>query len=309
MEPGQTIRVAAIQCAPAFLDLSASLALLEKWAKRAADSRAQIIAFPESWLPGYPAWLDASPDSGIWDHPGTKTVFARLFENSVEIPGPATEVIQKVARDIGSTLVVGVNERIGRSLYNSLLTVGGNGEILNIHRKLVPTYTERLVWGRGEGKGLRVVETGGIKLGGLICWEHWMPMARQVLHDQGEQIHVASWPWVKDIHQVAVRHYAFEGRCFVIASGGILRVRDLPEELPAAPELSHEADGYLLRGGTAIVAPDGRYLTDPVYEEETVVTADCDLSEIVRESMTLDVSGHYSRRDLFQLNFAPGELG
>lgn len=138
MDSLPTIRVAAVQCAPAFLDLSASLSLLEKWAKRAADSGAQIIAFPESWLPGYPAWIDTSPDSAIWDHPGTKTVFARLFENSVEVPGPASEFIRKVARELECTLVVGIHECIGRSLSNSLLTVGSNGELLNIHRKLIP---------------------------------------------------------------------------------------------------------------------------------------------------------------------------
>jgi predicted amidohydrolase len=134
-----------------------------------------------------------------------------------------------------------------------------------------------------------------------------MPAARQVMHDAGEEIHVASWPGVSDMHQVASRHYAFEGRCFVIAVGGILRVRDLPPELPPAPEKSQDPDGLLYRGGSAVIAPDGRYLAGPVWDEEALVAADCDLGEIVRESLTLDVSagGHYSRPDLFDLRFTP----
>jgi predicted amidohydrolase len=206
-----------------------------------------------------------------------------------------------MAREHHVTLMVGVHERAGRTLYNSLLWFGPDGALVNHHRKLVPTYTERLLWGQGDADGLRTVTVNGVSYGGLVCWEHWMPLARQVLHDAGEEIHVASWPGVKDMHQVASRHYAFEGRCFVVAVGSLVRVRDLPAELPPLPELAGEPDRLLIPGGSAIIGPDGAYLAGPVFGEETLVVADCDLRAIARESLTLDVSGHYSRPDVFQL--------
>ena len=305
--PSRVVRVAAVQAAPAFLDLAGTLDRLETWARRAAGEGAQLIAFPETWVPGYPAWLDDSPGSALWGHEGAKAVFARLFANSMEVPGPATERIGKLARALKATLVVGVHERAGRTLYNSLLTFGPDGVLLNHHPKLMPTYHERLVWGLGDGRGLTAVSVGegGTRVGGLICWEHWMPLARQVMHDAGEEIHVAAWPGVPDLHQVASRHYAFEGRCFVVAVGQILRVRDLPPELPPRPEKAGDPDGFLYRGGSCIIAPSARIIAGPVLDEETVVVADCDLGEIVRESLTLDVSGHYSRPDLFELRFQP----
>jgi predicted amidohydrolase len=164
----------------------------------------------------------------------------------------------------------------------------------------MPTYGERLLWGQGDGQGLRVVSNGTVRVGGLVCWEHWMPGARQVLHDAGEEIHAALWPGLQEMHQVASRHYAFEGRCFVVAAASILRVRDMPPELPLAPKYQTAPDDLLIKGGSAIIAPNGRYLAGPVFDQETVVVADCDLDEITKESMTLDVSGHYSRPDVFE---------
>lgn len=291
-------RVAAVQAEPAFLDLEATLVRLEMWARRASESGARIIVFPETWLPGYPAWIDVAPEAAIWDHPGAKAVFQRLYENSVEVPGAATARIGAVARELGVTLVVGAHERAGRSLYNALLTFTPDGALANHHRKLVPTYTERMLWGQGDSHGLKTVSAAGVRLGGLVCWEHWMPLARQRLHDLGEQIHVAVWPAVKEMHQVASRHYAFEGRCFVIACGGILHRGQMPAEL-SVPDRYVPPSGLLLNGGSAIIAPDGRCLAGPIPDAETVLVADCDLGEIARESMTLDVSGHYSRPDVF----------
>jgi len=295
-----TIRVAAVQAEPAFLDLPGTLGKLDTWARRAAKEGAAIVAFPETWLPGYPAWIDSCPEAAIWGHDGAKAVFGRLFENAVDVPSPATARIGALARELGVTLVVGAHERAGKSLYNVLLTFTPDGALANHHRKLVPTYTERMLWGHGDGHGLRVVEAGGARLGGLVCWEHWMPLARQTLHDLGETIHVAVWPGVQAMHQVASRHYAFEGRCFVIAVGSILRREQMPAELPLLEKYVKDPKGLMLAGGSAVIAPDGRYLADPVYDEERLLVADCDLAEIGREAMTLDVSGHYSRPDVFE---------
>ena len=297
--------MAAVQAAPAFLDLPGTLDLLDTWARKAAAQDAAIIAFPETWLPGYPAWIDSSPEAAIWAQPAAKRLFQRLMENAVTVPGPAADRIAALARELTATIVVGVHERAGNTLYNTILGFGPDGALIIHHRKLVPTYTERLVWGHGDSWGLKVAEAGGVRLGGLVCWEHWMPLARQALHNGGEQIHVALWPGVQEMHQVAARHYAFEGRCFVIAAGSILRVAQMPAELPVLEKHARNAKGLMIAGGSAIIAPNGRYLAGPVYDEETVVLADCDLGEIAREAQYLDVSGHYSRPDVFAFEVRP----
>lgn len=265
-----------------------------------------LVAFGETWLPGYPAWLDYCPDAALWNHQPTKEVFARLRQNSVVVRGKETKVLGEVAADHGLVLVIGVNERVesgpgNGTLYNSLLTFGADGQLINHHRKLVPTYTERLVWGQGDGAGLKAVETIVGRVGGLVCWEHWMPLARQTLHVSGEHIHVAVWPTVHEMHQIATRHYAFEARCFVLAAGLIMLASDLPDDLSRPAELTDNPGALLLRGGSCVVGPDGRYIVEPVFDEETILLATLDLTEIDREKMTLDVTGHYQRPDLFDL--------
>lgn len=297
----KSVRVAAVQAAPVFLDLAASLDKLEEWTRKAAGEGAKIVAFPETWLPGYPAWIDSSPEAAIWGHAGSRALHARLMENAVVVPGPAAERLAILAREFEVTLVVGAHEREGRTLFNALFVFGPDGTLLNHHRKLVPTYTERLVWGQGDGHGLKAVEVDGVRIGGLICWEHWMPLARQAMHDEREDIHVAMWPGVHEMHQVASRHYAFEGRCFVIAAGSILRVDQMPAELPPEERYTKDPKGLMISGKSAIIGPSGKYLAGPVADIETVVVADCDLDEIARESQTLDVSGHYSRPDVLEL--------
>jgi len=304
------VRVAAVQAAPALLDLPASLDRLDDWTRRAAREGAQLVAFGETWLTGYPAWLEESPEAALWGHAGAKAVFQRLVENRVEVPGPATDRLAQLARELQVTLVVGVHERAGRTLFNTQLTFDTDGALARRHRKLMPTYHERLIWGQGAGRSLAAVSVNGARVGSLICWEHWMPLARQAMHDSGEEIHVAGWPGVQEMHQIASRSYAFEGRCFVLAVGSILRVQDMPPELPPKADKPGVPDGFMIRGGSAIIAPNGRYLAGPVYDQETVVVADCDLSEITREALTLDVSGHYSRPDVFHFKVkTAGEEG
>jgi predicted amidohydrolase len=310
--PPDTVRVAVIQAAPAYLDIAGTMAIIDRRLAEAVDRGATLVAFGETWLTGYPAWLDTCPGMGLWDHGPTKEVFARLRRSSVTVPGPETEQIARWARERGCTIVIGINERVDRgpghgTLYNSLLTFTPRGGLVNHHRKLRPTYTERLVWGPGDGAGLRAVDTPSGRLGGLICWEHWMPLARQALHLEAEQIHVAVWPTVHERHQIASRHYAFEGRCFVLAAGGIQRAADLPAELERPPELAAEPEALVLSGGSAIIGPDGNYVAGPVFDEETVLVADLDLAAIDRESMTLDVTGHYARDDVFGFEVRRGD--
>jgi len=307
----EKIKVAIIQASPVFMNLEASLAKAVELIGQAARAGANLVALGETWLPGYPAWLDHCPGAALWNHEPTKRVFARLRQNSVVMPGKETVRLGEAAREHNLILVIGINERVAHgpgngTLFNSLLTFGPDGKLLNHHRKLVPTYTERLVWGQGDGEGLEAAETPLGRVGGLVCWEHWMPLARQALHVSGEHIHVAVWPTVHEMHQIASRHYAFEARCFVLAAGLIMRVSDLPHELSVPAELVGSPDKLLLRGGSAIIAPDGQYIAGPVYDEETVLAAEIDLSQIDQEKMTLDVSGHYHRPDVFDLGIKKG---
>ena len=297
-----TVAVVQAEVAP---DVSSALERTAALVGEATRAGAELIAFPETWIPGYPAWLDVCRDAALWDHPPVKMAFARMVENSVAVPGAVLESLADIARAASATLVMGVSERVvagpGRgTLYNSLLTIGPDGRLLNHHRKLMATYTERLVWGSGDGEGLQAVDTPAGRVGGLICWEHWMPLARQALHESGEDIHVAVWPTVKEMHQIASRHYAFEGRCYVLAAGALMRASALPPELEPHPERITHMDQLVLRGGSAIIGPDGEYVVEPVYDEPRVLVVELDLGRIHEESMALDVTGHYHRPEFFE---------
>jgi len=284
--------------------LSAGLSKVVSLVADAAANGVTLIAFPETFLPGYPIWLDVCRDVALWDHSPVKRVYRRMADESVVVPSETTRTLATAARDGNITLVIGVIERVTNgagqgTLYNSILTFGPDGALLNHHRKLVPTYTERMVWGPGDAAGLRAVDTPAGKVGALVCWEHWMPLARHAMHESGEDVHVALWPTVHEMHQVASRQYAFEGRCFVLASGSVMRASALPSELEPHPEKVPSRDHWVMRGGSAIIAPDGSYLAGPVYDEPALLVADVDLGRVREERMTLDVTGHYHRPDVF----------
>ena len=280
----------------------------------AAATGARLVVFPETWIPGYPAWLDVCRDAALWNHPPVKQAFRQMAENSVVVAGESGRALGEIARDARVTLVIGVGERVERgpgrgTLFNSLLTYGPDGALLNHHRKLVPTYTERMVWGTGDADGLAPAETEVGRVGGLVCWEHWMPLARQALHQAGEDIHVAAWPTAIESHQIASRQYAFEGRCYVLAAGALMRASALPPELEPHPDRVASPDAWLLRGGSAIIGPDGTYIREPVYEQAVTLYAELDLARVREESMTLDVAGHYHRPDLFDFTVHRGRRG
>jgi nitrilase len=303
--PGRTIHVAVAQASSTYPDAQASLRKALTLIEEASAAGAKLVCLGETFLPGYPAWLDCCEGAALWNHSPVKEVFAELRANSVVVPGVETTALAEVAARLQIGIVIGINERVQDgpghgTLYNSLLFFGEDGRLVNHHRKLIPTYSERMIWGQGDANGLRCVKLHGINVGGLICWEHWMPLARQHMHNQGEEIHIAVWPTVHEMHQVASRHYAFEGRCFVLAAGQIMRAAALPATLCSASPPPPEA--FVERGGSAIIAPDGRYLAGPIFEDEVILSAILELKEIDREAMTLDVSGHYSRPDVFQLS-------
>ncbi len=297
----ESLTVAIAQIRPRPAAPNATLDQLADFASDAKAAGASVLATGETSIPGYPAWIDNCPETFFWDAEPTKEAFAAYRQASVVVPGPITDRLATIARETDMVLIIGLSERVvagpgNRTLYNSLLTFDAEGRLINHHRKLVPTYTERTIWGPGDPRGLQAVDTRVGRVGGLVCWEHWMPLSRQALHESGELIHAAVWPTVHEKHQLASRHYALEGRCFVLAVGQIATVADLPGSL-AKPD--REPSDLLLRGGSAIIGPDGQYVAEPVFDEETLIVAEIDPTAVDREAMTLDVTGHYARPDVF----------
>ncbi|MFQ5346662.1 MAG: carbon-nitrogen hydrolase family protein [Rhodothalassiaceae bacterium] len=305
------VRIALVQDPPVFLNLALSLERALGLIADAADET-DILVFPETWLPGYPVWIDEAPEAALWDHPGAKALYRILTGNAVAIGDSTFAQLADAAARAKLHLVIGAHERRGGSLYNTMFLFAPDGRAA-WHRKLVPTYTERLVWGMGDGSTLSTLDTPFGVLGGLICWEHWMPLLRAAMHDRGEAIHIAQWPTVKEMHQVASRHYAFEGRCFVAASGTVLSKGDVlaglasftagePEARALLEAIPGPDDRLLQRGGSAVIAPDGSYVAEPVYDRAEAVRATLDPDRLAEERMTLDAAGHYSRPDIFTLH-------
>lgn len=297
-----TITASIIQAEPVYYNLPQTVEKAIDLIHQAKRDGAQLITFGETFFPGYPVWIDICSDMGLWDNPATKEVWAQLYKNSPLVDGAEIQQLSALAKDLDIVLVLPINERVAEqgTLYNSIITINNDGVLVNHHRKLIPTYTERIIWGAGDGAGVQAVDTGIGRVGGLVCWEHWMPLARQAMHESTEQIHIAAWPTVKDILQVASRHYAHEGRTFVLAAGSVLQAKYIPEQLTISGEI--QPDDYVQRGGSAIIAPDGNYLVEPVYDKEIILTAELDLDMVIRESMALDVTGHYSRPDVFSMS-------
>jgi predicted amidohydrolase len=301
-----SIHVAIVQESPVYLNLPLSLEKAEILIREASSKGAELIVFGETWLCGYPAWLDYCPDIALWNHEPTKQVFARMYQNGVTVPGKATALLSELSKTLKVVIGMGCNEVIPQgpgngTIYNTFLLFDANGDLIIHHRKLMPTFTEKMLYGLGDPRGLKSVETAVGRIGGLICWEHFMPLSRQALHNSGELIHLALWPSVHEIHQVASRHYAFEGRCFVVAAGQVMRAGDVPPELDLPPALASEPEEWLLNGGSCIIAPDGFYDLKPQYNKEGILYHELnDLEHAYRERLTLDVSGHYHRTDVFR---------
>lgn len=301
----RSVTIGIIQAAPVYLDaeksLEKALALIEEAVHRGAE----LVVFGETWFTGYPAWIDFYPDIARWNHGPVKKLYARMLQNCIRVPGKELNHLQKLAAKHQVVIVLGANETrdtgVGNgTIYNSLLIINGAGELANHHRKMVPTFNEKLLYGIGDAHGLKAVETGLGRIGGLICWEHWMPLARQAMHNSGEHIHVALWPTVHEVHQLASRHYAFEGRCFVVAVGQIIRIKDIPEELEPPPEIEDKPDHPVLTGGSCIIGPDAAYCLEPQFDREGIILHTLEnMESIWEERITLDTSGHYNRLDLF----------
>jgi nitrilase len=301
----RAVTVACVQAEPAILDREATLDRLEGLAAEAAGNGAELVVFPETFVPVYPSsrWAKAFAS---WQNAGAKEAFARIAQNAVAVGSPAERRLGAAAKALGIWLVTGVNEvepeRPG-TIYNSLLTHAPDGSLALHHRKLVPTNHERLVWGQGDGRGLTAVETGFGRLGGLICWENYMPLARFALYEAGVELYVASTADDDDAWQATLVHLARESRAYVVAPCHFQRASSYPDDFPLAAEL--EGAGTLGRGGSAILAPDGSYLAGPLYDEEGILYAELDPSRLLAERQRFDAVGHYHRPDVLRLDVSP----
>jgi nitrilase len=299
------VTAACVQVEPAIFDRAATIDRVATWTAEAAGNGAGLVVFPETFIPAYPTSAWAKALAG-WAEPGAKEAFALLHRESLEVPGPDADRLAQIAREHGVWLVVGVNEldseRPG-TLYNSLLYYSPAGELALHHRKLVPTNHERLVWGPGDGRGLRAIPTELGRVGGLICWENYMPLARFSLYESGVEIYVASTADDGDSWQATLVHIALESRAFVIAPCHFQRAGSYPDDFPLG-HLIAERD-VLGRGGSAILAPDGSYLAGPLYGEEGVLYAELDPDVLRQARQRFDAAGHYSRPDVLKLTVTP----
>ena len=300
-----TLTVALAQIAPVWLDKQATLKKIAGAIREAATQRAQLVCFGETLLPGYPFWLDLT-DGARFNSPVQKSIFAHYLAEAVSSDEGDSAPICTLAREHQIAVYLGCAERAadraGHSIYCSLVYIAQTGIVQSVHRKLMPTYEERLAWSIGDGNGLRVHELGPFTVGGLNCWENWMPLARTALYAQGENLHVAVWPGNVRNTIDLTRHIALENRMYVLSVSGLMRKSDIPDTVPHHDLIRQNAPDVLADGGSCLAAPDGSWLIEPIVNREAVVSATIDLNEVRKERQNFDPSGHYARPDVFSLS-------
>lgn len=297
------IRVAVVQTGSVLFDRQATIEKAVQLIQEAGQNGAQLVLFPEALIPGYPRGLSFGMVVGSRTEEG-RELWSRYWQNSVDIPSSATKTLGEAAHSAGVHLAIGVIERdsqiSGSTLYCSLLYFDPQGNILGKHRKLKPTGSERLIWGEGDGSTLTVLPTELGRIGGLICWENYMPLARMAMYSKGVEIYLAPTADQRETWQATMRHIACEGRCFVLGCNQFVTKDMYPLSLQEHPDLTSQAD-VMCRGGSVIISPLGEVLAGPLYDQEGILYADLDMGEIVRSKVDFDAVGHYSRPDVFQL--------
>lgn len=289
-------RVAVVQAGSVLFDTPATLDKVAQLAGQASAGGAKLAVFPEAFVGGYPKGMDFGARVGSRSDAG-RDWFARYSASAIVVPGPETDQMGDIARECDMIIVVGVIEREGGTLYCTALTFGTEGAIINLHRKLMPTAMERIIWGQGDGSTMGVVPTPVGRVGAVICWENYMPLLRHAMYAQDVEIYCAPTVDDRETWALSMRHIGFEGRCFVLSAVQYLRRSDLPKGYPIADD----APETLIRGGSIITGPLGEVLAGPVYDAETILFADIDVASLPRAKYDLDVVGHYARPDIFQL--------
>ena len=297
------MRIAIAQIAPVFLSRDATVAKVVGYVERAGGEGCGLVAFGETIVPAYPIWL-CRTDAARFDADDQKRIHALYLEQAVSIESGHLDPVRDAAKRAGIAVVLGIAERPddrgGHSIYCSRVMIDRDGSILSVHRKLMPTYEERLSWGIGDGSGLVTHKIGEFTIGGLNCWENWMPLARAALYAAGENLHVALWPGAVRMTRDITRFIARESRSYVVSVGGLLREQDLPADMPLRERIAAPGE-TLLNGGSCIAGPDGEWIVEPVANQETMLTADLDIRRVWEERQNFDPVGHYARPDVLRL--------
>lgn len=290
--------------APVWLDRALTLTKASRWIGRAADRACDLIAFGEAVVPGYPWWIEHT-DGARFDSSFQKRLHAHYLEQAVDIEAGHLDAIRTLARRRRIAVVLGTIERPGdrggHSAYCSLVTIAATGEIASVHRKLMPTYEERLSWAIGDGHGIRTHALGAFRLGALNCWENWMPLVRAALYADGEDLHVAAWPGNAYNTRDVTRFAAREGRSYVVAASSIMRRRDIPDSVPGAPALRRALPDVMGNGGSCIAGPDGEWIVEPVVGREALIVRTIEHRRVREERQNFDAAGHYGRPDVTAL--------
>ena len=299
----QKVKVAVVQAAPVLFNRKKTIDKACELIKEASSQNAELVLFPEAFIPAYPRGLTFGTVVGSRTPEGRQT-WERYWENSIEVPSPDTEILGAAAQEAEVFLAMGVIERDSEysrgTLFCSLIYFGPDGQLLGKHRKLKPTAGERLIWGEGDGSTLPVFQTKMGRVGGLICWENYMPLARMAMYSKGVELYLAPTADARDTWQATLRHIACEGRCFVLGCNQYVTKDMYPKDLAGIEELEAQPN-EICRGGSSIISPLGEVIAGPLYGKEGILYADLDLSEIARGKFDFDVVGHYARPDVFKL--------
>lgn len=300
----KSLTIALVQIAPIWLQRDATIAKVIDWIGKGAKENCELIIFGEALVPGYPFWVERS-DGARFESDLQKSLFAHYVDQGVVIEDGDLDSVCKAAATHKTAVYLGIMERAanrgGHSLYCSMVYIDASGKICSVHRKLMPTHEERLVWAIGDGNGLRTHRLGPFTVGGLNCWENWLPLARAALYAQGEDLHVAIWPGNRRSTEDITRHIARESRSFVASVSGLMRREDIGDELPHADLLREVADDVMADGGSCLASPTGEWLLEPEVNTESLRIAELQHQRVLEERHSLDVAGHYSRPDVTRL--------
>jgi len=301
--PLPVVKAAVVQAAPVLFNRDATVEKAVNLIKETTQQGARLILFPEAFIPAYPRGLTFGTVVGDRTPEGRDT-WQRYWENAVDVPGPVTQQLGKAAREANAYLAIGVIERDERgsgTLYCTLLYFGPDGQLLGKHRKLKPTAAERLIWGEGDGTTLTTLDTEIGRIGGLICWENYMPLARVSMYRRGVQIYLAPTADMRERWHATMIHVACEGRCFVLSCNQFFTKDMYPKDLPGINDLKNQPE-IVCRGGSVIVSPLGDIIAGPLWDKEGILYAHLDLADVVKSKLDFDVVGHYARPDVFHLD-------
>ncbi|MCF6241896.1 MAG: carbon-nitrogen hydrolase family protein [Bacteroidales bacterium] len=305
MDSQENLKIGLAQITPVWLNKEKTIDKIKSYIIDAGNKKCDLLVFGEAILPGYPFWLSFT-NGAEFNSTIQKELYAHYLKNSVQIEKGDLSEICTLANKYQLSVYLGTIERAknrgGHSLYCSLVFINAKGKIETVHRKLQPTYEERLVWAPGDGHGLQVHDIKNFCAGGLNCWENWIPMARTALYAQGENLHIAVWPGAYRNTVDISPFIAKESRSYVVSVSGLMRKTDIPADIPHYELIRNNAPDIMADGGSCIVAPDGKWVVEPVINKEALIIADINISKVYEERQNFDASGHYSRPDVLKLN-------